>query len=139
MTVATKIDTSGLRRSVATRAGFIVQRTSLDIKRELDLAARQHRQTGEMERATKVTSQRLSPTLWRITAANSTIQSATTDRGARPHEIRPRRAQVLRFVADGQVVYARVVHHPGNRGSGWFRSVMSSAGVHRILSRFVGR
>lgn len=137
--MATKIDMTGLQRSVATRAGLIVRRTSLDMKRELDRSARKHRQTGAMEAATRVTDQRLSPTLWRITAENPTVQAATTDGGARPHEIRPRRKQVLRFVADGRVVYARVVHHPGNRGSGWFRSVMSPAGVHRILSRFVGR
>lgn len=35
--------------------------------------------------------------------------------GTRPHVIRPRTAQVLRFVVDGRVVYARVVHHPGTR------------------------
>lgn len=35
--------------------------------------------------------------------------------GTRPHEIRPRNAQVLRFVVNGRVVYARVVQHPGTR------------------------
>lgn len=35
--------------------------------------------------------------------------------GTRPHVIRPRRADVLRFTVGGQVVYARVVHHPGTR------------------------
>lgn len=35
--------------------------------------------------------------------------------GTRPHTIRPRRAKALRFVVGGQVVYARVVHHPGTR------------------------
>lgn len=35
--------------------------------------------------------------------------------GTRPHIIRPRRAKALRFVVGGQVVYARVVHHPGTR------------------------
>lgn len=33
--------------------------------------------------------------------------------GTRPHIIRPRNARALRFVVGGQVVYARVVHHPG--------------------------
>lgn len=31
-----------------------------------------------------------------------------------PHIIRPRRAKALRFVVGGQVVYAKVVHHPGS-------------------------
>lgn len=36
--------------------------------------------------------------------------------GTRPHIIRPRRpGGVLRFQVGGQVVYARVVHHPGTR------------------------
>jgi Bacteriophage HK97-gp10, putative tail-component len=35
--------------------------------------------------------------------------------GTRPHIIRPRRARALRFVVNGRVVYAKVVHHPGTR------------------------
>lgn len=35
--------------------------------------------------------------------------------GTRPHIIRPRRAQALRFTVGSQVVYARVVRHPGTR------------------------
>lgn len=35
--------------------------------------------------------------------------------GTRPHIIRPRRARALRFtVGSGQIVFAQVVHHPGN-------------------------
>lgn len=35
--------------------------------------------------------------------------------GTRPHEIRPRRAQTLRFYVGGREVFATVVHHPGTR------------------------
>jgi hypothetical protein len=35
--------------------------------------------------------------------------------GTRPHLIRPRRAQVLRFKVGGRTVFAKVVHHPGTR------------------------
>ncbi len=35
--------------------------------------------------------------------------------GTRPHIIRPRRAQVLRFTVGGRTVFAKVVHHPGTR------------------------
>lgn len=35
--------------------------------------------------------------------------------GTRPHIIRPRSAQVLRFRVGGRFVYAKVVHHPGTR------------------------
>lgn len=35
--------------------------------------------------------------------------------GTRPHIIRPKNAKVLRFTVGGQVVYAKVVHHPGTK------------------------
>lgn len=35
--------------------------------------------------------------------------------GTRPHIIRPRTKQVLKFNVGGQVVFAKVVHHPGTR------------------------
>lgn len=35
--------------------------------------------------------------------------------GTRPHTIRPRQAQALRFLVGGRVVYAKVVNHPGTR------------------------
>lgn len=38
------------------------------------------------------------------------------DRGTRPHEIVPKRpGGVLKFTVNGQVVYARKVHHPGTQ------------------------
>lgn len=36
--------------------------------------------------------------------------------GTRPHQIRPRTKQALRFVIGGQVVFAKVVNHPGTKG-----------------------
>lgn len=38
--------------------------------------------------------------------------------GTRPHVIRPRKkGGVLRFVVDGQVVYAKLVNHPGTKAN----------------------
>lgn len=34
-------------------------------------------------------------------------------KGTRPHQIRPVRAQALRFTVGGRVVYAKLVNHPG--------------------------
>ena len=137
--MATTVDASGLRRTVATRAGFIAQRAAVDIRKELVRSAKPHYQTGEMERAMKVTHQRLTPTVWRVTAENATVQAATTSHGAVPHEIRPVNKQVLRFVVDGRVVFAKVVHHPGNKASHWFEAVFNPTAVRGILRRFVGR
>lgn len=35
--------------------------------------------------------------------------------GTRPHIIRPRTKQALKFKVGGQTVFAKVVHHPGTR------------------------
>jgi hypothetical protein len=36
-------------------------------------------------------------------------------KGTRPHIIRPRYRQVLKFTSRGNTVFARVVHHPGTK------------------------
>lgn len=41
--------------------------------------------------------------------------AAFVNDGTRPHVIRPKRAKVLRFTVGGQVVYAKVVNHPGTK------------------------
>lgn len=42
------------------------------------------------------------------------------DAGTKPHEIRPVRAKMLRFIAsDGNLVFARRVRHPGTKGDGF--------------------
>lgn len=51
------------------------------------------------------------------------IQAATTDKGARPHIIRPVRAKTLRFYwpRTGQIEHRLVVHHPGNAPAPWWQ------------------
>ena len=49
--------------------------------------------------------------------------------GTRPHIIRPRRrGGVLRFVQNGAVRYARLVHHPGNRAYRFMERALRDAG-----------
>lgn len=47
--------------------------------------------------------------------------------GAPPHVIRPRRRKALRFVSGGQIVFAREVHHPGNRGTRFLTRALEAA------------
>ena len=86
-------DSSGLKRAVESRATIIARRLTIDLADDLHRAAEPHRKTGAMDRAIKVTDHRTSPTTWRVDAEVPVIQAATTDRGARPHVIRPRRAK----------------------------------------------
>lgn len=47
--------------------------------------------------------------------------------GTRPHLIRPVRAKVLRFTVGGQIVYARLVRHPGNKPNDFLRKALRAA------------
>lgn len=47
--------------------------------------------------------------------------------GTRPHIIRPVRAKALRFTVGGRVVYARIVHHPGNKPNDFLRQALRAA------------
>ena len=37
--------------------------------------------------------------------------------GTKPHDIRPKTKKVLRFKVKGEVVFARIVHHPGTKAN----------------------
>lgn len=41
--------------------------------------------------------------------------------GSGPYVIRPRKGKALKFVVDGQTVFARSVRHPGTKGRPWIR------------------
>lgn len=55
--------------------------------------------------------------------------SAAVHQGTRPHVIRPRRAEALRFEIGGRVVFSKLVHHPGVRGRPFLRNA-----AERILA-----
>lgn len=62
--------------------------------------------------------------------------------GTPPHEIRPVKAKALRFQsAEGNVVFAMVVHHPGYRGNKYHERVLSrlSGNIQRIVDEMGAR
>jgi len=68
---------------------------------------------------------------WSVIAGNKkTPYTLFEDQGTRPHIIKPKNRQFLRFVSrSGQVVFAKIVHHPGTRGSYFVeRSMIYAAG-----------
>lgn len=58
------------------------------------------------------------------------IQAATTDKGARPHPIRPKRSGgllVFHWPKVGTTVFLRHVNHPGNPPKPWWKDVLTDA------------
>jgi hypothetical protein len=47
--------------------------------------------------------------------------------GTRPHRIVPRTKKALRFTVGGQVVFATVVHHPGNKQNNFLKEALRAA------------
>jgi hypothetical protein len=84
----------------------------------------QTRPPGELRASIRsVRRSHLGGTAFRTTVEAPVIQAATTDKGARPHVIRPVRATRLRFYSPkaGAIVWARQVNHPGNAPAPWWQ------------------
>ncbi len=47
--------------------------------------------------------------------------------GTRPHQIRPVRAQALRFTVGGRVVFAKLVNHPGTQPNDFLNKALPEA------------
>jgi len=71
--------------------------------------------TGRLRASIRLESRRdlLLRTKWTI--GSDVVYAPYVNDGTRPHIIRPRTKQVLRFKVGGRIVYARVVHHPGTK------------------------
>lgn len=107
------------------------------MKRELRHSADRHYDTGELDQSIDVVAVGNGPR-YRLHAKADTLQAITTDRGARPHVIRPRRpGGMLTFYwpKAGRVVSFRHVNHPGNKGSGWWRKTMRSNVLRRAMRK----
>lgn len=57
------------------------------------------------------------------------------DKGPVPHPIRPKRARMLRFQAEGRTVFARSVRHPGFRGLGYRNRAARAALRHTATAQ----
>jgi len=93
-------------------------------RRELEAASRQAVNrakilapvdTGRLRASIRVEARRTLTLRSVYTIGSDVFYAPFVNDGTRPHIIRPRRGQALRFRVGGQVVFARVVHHPGTR------------------------
>lgn len=57
------------------------------------------------------------------TAVATTPQAKYTDEGTKPHTIRAKNKQALRFRYRGRIVIVKSVQHPGNKATHWFSSL----------------
>lgn len=71
--------------------------------------------TGRLRASIKGQASRTWTLRPQYTVSTNVDYASMVQDGTRPHIIRPRTRQALKFTVGGQVVFARVVHHPGTR------------------------
>lgn len=117
--VRVAVDASGLRRATARWKDAVARSAAHGMAIETDRAVPMD--TGATARSRRLTLVSSTPTRTRWRLEYLTPQAAYTDEGTEPHAIVPVRRRALRFVANGRVVFARRVWHPGSRKHvGWF-------------------
>lgn len=118
--------------------GVVVRRLSLNIAANAEQIAQRElgnrhpsdaRRTGRYARSFTVKVEN-HPSGFQFVVANKTPYSAVLELGSQPHQIKARRAKVLRFRSrkDGQMKSVKVVSHPGQKlGYNILRRAMTKA------------
>lgn len=112
-----------LRRKIERTARTAVTAAGLDVRRDLRKVASD---PGEMpfntdHLANSIQTQ-VAGTLFRpaIRVFTDDEHGDFREFGTRPHTIRAKPGSALRFVVNGQEVFAKSVNHPGNAADPWF-------------------
>ncbi|MFI0934573.1 hypothetical protein ACH4RG_22985 [Streptomyces sp. NPDC021019] len=114
MPVEVRIDPGRIARSLRLRNGVVARRLATRTERTARIAEREA--PGSMGNFVS----------WKVVDGPRGLQGVIVcDHpatrfvldGTRPHVIRPRRKKVLRFVIDGDVIFAAKVNHPGTRAN----------------------
>jgi hypothetical protein len=119
-------NTTELRKKVGRHYAVVANTAAAQLQEELKAAA--PIAGGRLRQSIRTHVERPSEAVFRVVAEDPVIQAATTNTGARPHVIRPRRpGGVLSFYSQrsGGRVFTRVVHHPGNVGTHWWDRVIA--------------
>lgn len=90
--------------------------------------------TGRLRSSIRADPPRIFSLRGSVTVGSDLEYAAFVNDGTAPHVIRPRRAQVLRFNVGGRVVYARVVNHPGTRGTKFLDKALQQVAAQRGYS-----
>lgn len=112
-------------------------------RRELEIAARQVMNrakvlapvdTGRLRASIRIESRRTFTLRSVFTVGSDVSYAPMVHDGTRPHIIRPKRAQALRFRVGGRIVYAKVVHHPGTRARPFLDRALREVAAQRGYS-----
>ncbi|PSK57995.1 hypothetical protein B0E38_01840 [Streptomyces sp. 111WW2] len=114
MSVEVRLNQGVLLRMLRGRGGVAHRRLEARTRRVAGIAEREA--PGSMGRHVD----------WRVQEGPGGLQGVVTNDhpkvrfvldGTRPHLIRPRRARALRFTVGGDIVFAKLVRHPGTRAN----------------------
>lgn len=122
MTVRVTLNPGRIARSLRLRNGIVGRRLAERTQRVAEIAAREA--PGSMG----------DDVSWNVIDTSAGLQGVITCNhpkvrlvldGTPPHTIRPRKPKgVLRFVIDGEVVYAKYVRHPGTKPNDFLRRAL---------------
>lgn len=112
-------DVEPLRRQLRRQLNQFADLAADEMTRQVEQAAPVDK--GELARSVTHDSPKVSDNRTEITVrTGDLVQAETTEHGARPHVIRPRTKQALKFQIGGKTVIVRKVNHPGNPPMPWF-------------------
>lgn len=87
--------------------------------------------TGRLRSSIRAEPPRILSLRGSLTVGSDLEYAAFVNDGTRPHEIRPRTKQVLKFTVGGRTVYAKVVHHPGTRARPFLDQALREVAAQR--------
>jgi hypothetical protein len=114
MSVEVRVDQGVILRMLRARGGVAHRRLSTKTERVAGIASREA--PGSMGRYVDWYVQEGPRGLQGVVTCDHPKVRLVLD-GTRPHLIRPRRARALRFTVGGDVVFAKLVRHPGTRAN----------------------
>ena len=90
--------------------------------------------TGRLRSSIRAEPPRIFSLRGSVTVGSDLEYAAWVNDGTRPHQIRPRTKRALRFVVNGQVVFARVVNHPGTKANPFLDRALREVAAQRGYS-----
>lgn len=90
--------------------------------------------TGRLRSSIRAEPPRIFSLRGSVTVGSDLEYAAMVNDGTRPHIIRPRARQALRFEVGGRIVFAKVVRHPGTRANPFLDRALREVAAQRGYS-----